>query len=141
MRIHACVYQSKVNKEQFINFLIATALNATAMEAQRTQPISLFPIAHDAYTRLLHRLEPDSATLWQEVQAEVQQKSGVLILDDSVLDKPHAQKIELVHHMWSGKHRRVNPDRVQGRHDGSLVNQFWCSTTIFSLPSCEAIWR
>ena len=62
---------------------------------------------HDAYTRLLHRLEPDSATLWEEVQAEVQQKSGVLILDDSVLDKPHAQKIELVHHMWSGKHHRV----------------------------------
>ena len=107
LRILAAVNQSKVNDEQFIDFLIATPLNATAMEAQRTQPISLFPIAHDAYTRLLHRLEPDSATLWQEVQAEVQQKSGVLILDDSVLDKPHAQKIELVHHMWSGKHHRV----------------------------------
>ena len=103
----AAVNQSKVNEGQFIDFLIATPLNATAMEAQRTQSISLFPIAHDAYTQLMHRLEPDSATLWQEVQAEIQQKSGVLILDDSVLDKPHAKKIELIHHMWSDKHHRV----------------------------------
>ena len=91
MHILALRNQSKVNQEQFIDFLIAMPLNATAMEAHKTQPIFLFPIAHDAYTRLL----------------KVQQKSGVLILDDSVLDKPHAQKIELVHHMWSGKHHRV----------------------------------
>ena len=81
-------------------------MNATSLEAQRTKPSSLFPIAHDAYTRLLHRLEQDP-TLWEEVESEVQQKSGVLILDDSVLDKPHAQKIVLVHHMWSDKHHRV----------------------------------
>lgn len=94
---------SKVNKELFADFLIATPLNATTMEAQRIQPISLFPITHDAYTRLLHRLEPDSATLWQEVQ----QKSGVLILNDSVLDKPQAQKIKLIHYILSDKHHRV----------------------------------
>ncbi len=105
LRMPAGLNQSKINEDQFVDFLIATPLNATTMEAQRTQPISLFPIAPDAYMRLLHRLEPDSATLCQEVEAEVQQKSGVLILDDSVLDKPHAQKIELVHHRWSGKHR------------------------------------
>ena len=55
MRIIEAVNQSKFNEEQFIDFLIATPLNATVMEAQWTQPISLFPIAHDAYTRLLHR--------------------------------------------------------------------------------------
>jgi putative transposase len=30
-----------------------------------------------------------------------------LILDDTTLDKPYAQKIDLVHRHWSGKHHRV----------------------------------
>jgi len=32
---------------------------------------------------------------------------GVLILDDSTLDKLYARKIEMVTRHWSGKHRRV----------------------------------
>jgi len=99
--------QPKVTEDQFIDFLIASPMQATATEAQRTQPDSAAPAAHDAYTRLLHRLEPDSDTLWAEVQADVRRLSGVLILDDSVLDKPYARKMDLVHHLWSGKHHRV----------------------------------
>lgn len=99
--------QSKVTECQFIDFLIATPSQATAMEAQRTQPDTADPAAHDAYTRLLHRLEPNSDALWAEVQADVRRMSGVLVLDDSVLDKPYARKMELVHHLWSGKHHRV----------------------------------
>ncbi len=70
--------QPKVTASQFIDFLIASPKQATATEAQRTQPASAAPVAHDAYTRLLHRLEPDSAALWDEVQPEVQRTSGVL---------------------------------------------------------------
>src|SRR5882724_8885122 len=99
--------QPKVTAAQFIDFLIATPSNATAMEAQRTQPATADPAAHDAYTRLLHRLEPDSDALWREVQPEVRRTTGVLVLDDSVLDKPYAHQMDLVHHMWSGKHHRV----------------------------------
>jgi len=97
----------KVTAVQFIDFLIATPAQATATEAQRTQPETSDPAAHDAYTRLLHRLEPDSETLWNEVQPDVCRTAGVLVLDDSVLDKPYARKMDLVHHMWSGKHHRV----------------------------------
>ena len=99
--------QPKVSESEFIDFLIASPLQATATEAQRTQPDSAAPAAHDAYTRLLHRLEPDSNALWAEVQPEIRRTTGVLILDDSVLDKPYARKMDLVHHMWSGKHHRV----------------------------------
>lgn len=100
----------KVTATEFIDFLIATPAQATATEAERTQPETADPAAHDAYTRLLHRLEPDSEALWIEVQPEVCRTSGVLVLDDSVLDKPYARKMDLVHHMWSGKQQRV----VQG---------------------------
>ncbi len=99
--------RAKVSAEQFIDFLIATPSQATATAAERTQPESAERVAHDAYTRLLHRLEPEATALWTEVQADVQRTSGLLILDDTVLDKPYARKMELVHHQWSGKHHRV----------------------------------
>ena len=99
--------QPKVTESQFIDFLIASPSQATATEAERTQPPSADPAAHDAYTRLLHRLEPDSDALWVEVQPDVRRTTGVLVLDDSVLDKPYARKMALVHHTWSGKHHRV----------------------------------
>ena len=99
--------QAKITASQFVDFLIATPSNATAMEAQRSQPHTSDPAAHDAYTRLLHRLEPDSDALWAEVRSEIRRTAGVLILDDTVLDKPYARKMDLVHHLWSGKHHRV----------------------------------
>ncbi len=34
-------------------------------------------------------------------------KRGLLILEDTTLDKPYAQKMELVTYHWSGKHQRV----------------------------------
>lgn len=38
---------------------------------------------------------------------EVCPTSGVLVLDDLVLDKRYALKMDLVHHMWSGKQHAV----------------------------------
>ena len=105
--IVARMSQPKVSAFEFIDFLIASPSQGTATEAQRTQPDSADPAARDADTRLLHRLEPDSDALWVEVQPDVRRATGVLVLDDRVLDKPYARKMGLVHHMWSGKHHRV----------------------------------
>jgi len=51
---------------------------------------------------LLRRLRASKDTRWLEVMAEVRLNSEVLVLDDTVLDKPYAPKMDLVHHMWSG---------------------------------------
>lgn len=96
----------KVTAEGYIDFLLATPRQASALEAARCQPPSAQAPAHDAFTRLLHRLEPESEVLWQEVQPQVRRDDGFLILDDSVLDKPYSWKMELVPHVWSGKHKR-----------------------------------
>lgn len=97
----------KVTDIDYIDFLIATPRHASALEAARCQPQSDQAPAHDAFTRVLQRLEPDPETLWQEVQTEVRRDDGFLILDDSVLDKPYARKMKLVHYVWSGKHKRA----------------------------------
>lgn len=107
----------RATPEGYIDFLIATPKAATASEAARVQPHGPRAPAHDAFSRLLERLEPDPDTLWEEARPHVRPGEGVLVLDDSVLDKPYSRKIELVGRHWSGKHHAV----VQGIDLVSLV--------------------
>jgi len=121
--------------EEYIQFLIAAPRVVSATEAARVQPRDPHAPAHDAFTRLLHRLEADPATLWGEVQGQVERTRGVLVLDDSTLDKPYARKMELVHRHWSGKHYAV----VDGIN---LVTMVWtdgdavvpCDWRVFDKP-------
>jgi putative transposase len=45
--------------------------------------------------------------LGQEAKAFVDLRKGLLVLDDTTLDKPYAQKMDRVTYHWSGKHQRV----------------------------------
>jgi hypothetical protein len=108
----------KVVADDYIDFLIATPRACSATEAARVQPTKPDPPAHDAFTRLLTRLEPDPDTLWTEAETQVDRTDGVLVVDDSTLDKPYATAIALVSRHWSGKHRAV----VQGIN---LVSLLW----------------
>jgi hypothetical protein len=98
---------AKVTAEDYIQFTIASPKVYSATEAERVSTAKPRPPAHDAYTRLLTRLEPDSEQLWAETQPLIRPEEGVLVLDDSTLDKPHAQFMPLVGSHWSGKHHRV----------------------------------
>ena len=97
----------KCRDTDYIDFLIASPKAFCCTEAAAVQPESPDAPAHDAFTRLLHRLEPDPATLWDEARPMVHRKGGLLVLDDSTLDKHYAKKIDLVSRHWSGKHKRV----------------------------------
>ena len=108
----------KCNEYDYINFLIGTQKAYSCSEAERVQPEQVNPVAHDAVNRLLHRMEPSSEALWREVQKYVSLDTGILVIDDSTLDKFYAQKIELVTRHWSGKHGRV----VQGIN---LITLLW----------------
>ena len=72
----------KVTDADYINFIIATPRDVTATEAERVQPDSTNAVAHDAFTRLLARLEPDAETLWREAETQIDLQSGILVLDD-----------------------------------------------------------
>ena len=93
--------------EDYIQFLLATPKVCSATEAARVQPPRPDAPAHDAFTRLLRRLEPDPAALWEEVRPLVRRTGGVLVVDDTTLDKPHAHHMQLVSYQWSGRHGAV----------------------------------
>ena len=99
----------KCDDFDYIHFLIAAQKAYTCTEAARSQPDagSQEAPAHDAFTRLLQRRPPDTAALWQEAEPFVEEETGLLILDDTTLDKPYAKKMNLVTYHWSGKHGRA----------------------------------
>lgn len=107
----------RVTPDDYIAFLVATPGEGTATEMGRCQPNRPDAPAHDAFTRLLNRLEPEPDALWAEVRPLLP-ADGVLVIDDTVLDKPFARHVGLVGWHWSGRHRRV----VKGIN---LVTALW----------------
>jgi len=102
------VNRPKCDELDYIHFLIAAQKVFSNTEAARSHPeAETNGPAHDAYTRLLYRIQSDGDALWQEVQGCVQLTSGVLVIDDSTLDKPYARAMDLVTRHWSGKHHQV----------------------------------
>jgi len=97
---------AKVSDLDYIQFLLAAQTAFSCVEAARTDGAPDNPPAHDAYTRLLTRQPPDTEALWTETQPFVHLATGLLVADDSTLDKPHAKHMALVHRHWSGKHKR-----------------------------------
>jgi len=59
------------------------------------------------FTCLLQRHPPDTEALWHEAKELVDRGKVAPTLNDTTLDKPYAQKIDLVTYYWSGKHQRV----------------------------------
>lgn len=117
----------KCNEYDYINFMIAAQTVFSTTEASRSHPEGEGKVAHDAYTRLLQRLPADSDALWEEVKGCIKRERGVLVIDDSTLDKPHARKMALVTRHWSGKHHRV----VQGIN---LISLLWTEDAESRLP-------
>ena len=97
----------RATAEGSIQFLIGSPTVVSGTEAARSQPRRPKAPAHDAFTRLPHRLEPDPAARWDEVRPLLDPTAGVLVIDDSTPDKPRAKRIALVSHHWSGNHRAV----------------------------------
>lgn len=93
----------KCSKEFYCQFLIAAQTNFTA-----TNLSSLTEnIAHDSITRFLSNTKLTPHLLWGYSRQFVDKTSGVLILDDSVLDHPHAKKMSLAKWQYSGTHHDV----------------------------------
>ena len=96
----------KCNEYDYINFLTATPKVYSCTEAEKVQPDMENAPSHDSVNRLLHRIPANAGTLRDEASVFVGGK-GILVIDDSTLDRPYAQKIGLDARHWPGKHHRV----------------------------------
>jgi putative transposase len=119
--------KAKCDEQDYIHFLVAAHKVFSSVEAAATHPEGEGIVAHDAYTRLLQRLPPDSNGLWAEVEGCIALERGMLIIDDSTLDKPYASQMALVTNHWSGKQHQV----VRGIN---LISLVWTDDGQSSLP-------
>jgi hypothetical protein len=60
-------------------------------------------IGHDAINRYLRKSKITAKMIWEHVKGSVvQSRRGCVVFDDSILDKNHSHKIELVRRQYSG---------------------------------------
>src|SRR5689334_2335674 len=103
MRMMGVMRPATCQDHDYIDFLVGSPDVFSCTEAGRVQDPSPRSPAHDTFTRLLARMEPDPEALWLEARGLVGLNRGVLVIDDSTLLKPYAEKIALVTSHWSGK--------------------------------------
>lgn len=107
----------KANKDTYSQFLLSTFGRHSLIWLSRlldNQP------AHDSWNRWLSSVKLKPSLLWEDTKDLVDLSGGYLIVDDSVLDKWYASKIELAQSQYSGTHHRL----VRGI---GLVNLVWTS--------------
>lgn len=89
----------------YSDYLIVQSQHATATGLSSLLEGSL---SHDQITRFLNRNEFDSKDLWHYVKPKIreqeQEKGGVLIIDDSIEEKPYTDENEIV--SWHFSHAK-----------------------------------
>jgi hypothetical protein len=92
----------KCTSSNFVKFLISTYQMCSCSEASRCLPGEPESIAHDSVRRLLERQPYHTEALFNEAKRLTRPDEGVLVIEDSTLDKPYSHQIELVTRHWSG---------------------------------------
>jgi hypothetical protein len=94
----------KPTRRDYCQFLIATMTNYTQTYMAEHQPV----FSHDAVNRYLMEDDVSPKAVWQSVGHLVRRSGNAcLIFDDTVLDKRHSFKIELVRSQYSGNEHGV----------------------------------
>ena len=113
-----------ISRLDYCQYLLVSQLNYTLTNfADHSEKFS-----HDALNRYLagDRLTP--RLIWEHVKGEVDQSSkGFVIFDDTVLDKRHSHKMELVRSQYSGNAHGVirGIGLVNCVYVNPETNQFW----------------
>lgn len=96
--------KQKCDEYLYTQFLLTAQDSYTCTELEKVAPEGM---AHDSPTRLLAKQKLTPKVLWKNVAAHVDMKHGVLVVDDSVIDKPKMQKLGLARWQYSGAHHDV----------------------------------
>ena len=112
----------KCTLPMYIGFLMSEPKSSTCTRLSQVMGIS-----HDSVNRFLLRESYEPKDLFNEAKKLLDVVGGTLNVDDTTLDKPYSQKMELVEHFWSGKHHRT----VKGLN---LVTLYYSDAQGRSLP-------
>lgn len=115
--------RSKCSKELYSAFLRVTSSRYTANALSEVAPNGL---SHDSVSRWLAEAECRPRDIWEAAKAKVQGQ-GILIADETIINKSRSEKIELVRWQYSGNEHDV----IKGI---GLLNFYWVGPNNESLP-------
>jgi len=96
--------KSLCTKELYSTFLRVTSQRYSALSLSEVSPIDL---SHDSISRWLSDAHCQPKDIWTEAKTHVLGTTGVLIADETVLNKERSDKIELVRYQYSGTEHDV----------------------------------
>ena len=92
--------------ELYADYLICSTSYTTATGLSRLTDNA---ISHDKVTRFLSSKDFNSAYLWMKAKPlynAIKSDDGVLIVDDSIEEKPYTDENEVISWHWDHKHKR-----------------------------------
>lgn len=94
------------SKDLYCSFLQVTSQRYSALTLSEVSPLKL---SHDAISRWLTETKCQPKDIWEVAKDEVlaPENTGVLIADETVIDKSRSDKIELTSYMYSGTEHEV----------------------------------
>lgn len=98
MKHHAC------SRDLYCSFLQVTSQRYSALTLSEVSPTNL---SHDAVSRWLTDTKCQPKDIWEVAKTEVLGSSGIIIADETVLDKSRSNKVELVSWQYSGDEHDV----------------------------------
>ncbi len=89
--------KSLCTKKLYSTFLRVTSQRYSALSLSEVSPIEL---SHDSISRWLEEKHCQPKDIWNEAKSHVLGTAGVLIADETVLNKERSDKIELVRYQY-----------------------------------------
>lgn len=94
-----------ITRLDYCQYLLVSQNNYTLTHYAEHHPEE---ISHDRINRYLRDDKLTPKLVWEKVKQDIlPDNEGILIFDDSILDKNHSHKIELVNHQYSGNAHRI----------------------------------
>src|SRR5690348_13230872 len=107
--------KSLCSKDLYCTFLRVTSQRYSALSLSEVAPIKL---SHDSISRWLSDAHCQPRDIWQQAKGHVLGTHGILVADDTILDKQRSDKIELVRYQYSG----TDHDVIKGI---GMLNFLW----------------
>ena len=124
--------KSLCSKDLYCSFLKVTSQRYSSLALSEVSP---FELSHDSISRWLEEAKCQPKDIWNEVkECVLNSSSGIIVADETVLNKNRSNKIELVRWQYSG----TVHDILRGI---GMLNFLWVSDNKDVCPIDFRIWE
>lgn len=123
--------RSLCSRDLYATFLRVTSQRYSALSLSEVSP---YPISHDSISRWLEETHCQPKDIWEKAKGCVLNKKGLLVADETVLDKSRSSKMELVRWQYSGDEH----DIIKGI---GLLNFLWVDNDDEVCPMDYRVWE